>query len=704
MAVKSTRVKRHIKQTLMVLGCMPMLAQSQLQAWGDYPVLPKQVENAPAFGERLGDPYSFLESLSDLQVRSWMKKQTDFTNAALARITGRDALLKRLRQLQGMEFGAGNLVEMHGIQFFVGSAPDGRSRLFMRNAVTGAEKVLLLAETGQAINFFSPSLDANYVAVDIVKSNSSGRQQHNLRIIKGNDTTMLKDNLESVAVDAKNVTWKSDSTTIYYRRAPNKPGAGKGAIWQHVLGSKADTDIAVIGPAVSKSRQFAATDVLTLKSSANSNYMLAEVQHGANLERSLYLIRQDQLKGAASPWIRLASPADKIRNAWLAEEQLYVLSAKKKTTGSILRLDLKTPQISAAQEILSASSDELLDMAIAKDGLYIHAVDDGYSKLLKTELNGGKKQELPLPYAGRISQMNADMDTEGALFVLEAANAAPLSYRALAGGQIKNVEVYRSPQVGFHRISSRNLLISKPGGDKQFALTLLYPEGLELDGQHPCLLTLETGTGLAKLTKFDALRMAWLEQGAVMAIVYTSSGSARLVGQKKPVPGTGVDELLAAADYLVSEGYTNPKKLVLQEAGAGKQLIAQALSQRPELFAAAQSAGLLSETMAPASKKSPQKNRKNPETGNSPYLDLREGMAYPATLLTARFGIGDAPVWMSSKFTARLQATNTNKARPAFFRTDFANPWKSDALSEQADNWAFLLWQTGHKGFTVSPK
>ncbi|MBI1773657.1 MAG: S9 family peptidase [Burkholderiales bacterium] len=690
--------KQNIKQVFFILGIWlgicPLSVHAQLQAWGDYPSLPKQAVTVQT--EVAADQYRFLESLSDTQVRAWMKKQTDFSNAVLARISGRDALLKRLKVLQSTEFGAGRLIEVRGMQFFTRTTADNRQQLFMRSAATNAERLLLLTEPGQGISFFTPSLDGSHVAVHLL---NSGRQRHSLRIIKTNDASMLKDNLDTIAPDSKEIAWKPDSTTIYYRKSSAKPGSDRGAIWQHVLGSKLETDVPLIGPGVSKSRRFTVSDVVVIKSSQNSSYLLAEVQHGQSQDRSLYLVKLDQIKGATTGWQRLASPTDKLKNAWLTGEQLYLLSAKKKSTGAILKLDLKTPQLNTAKEVLSASSDELLDIAVAKNALYVHVAEAGYSKLIKAELDGSKKEELTLPYSGRISELNTDADTDGALFVLEAANAAPLSYRALAGGQIRNVEVFRSPQVGFHRIASKNLSITKPGSNKQIALTLLYPQGMELDSKHPLLLTMETGTGLSKLAKFDALRLAWLEQDAVMAIVYVPADE-RL---KQKNASDGLDEFLTAADYLVSEGYTSSGRLVTQESGPGKRWLAQAISQRPELFAAIQSAALQSELLNAGNSKKRTATDRGRLVNSNPYLSLRDGQSYPAALISARFGVADTPIWMSSKFVARLQAANVNKSRPALFRTDFANGWKYDALAEQADNWAFLLWQTGQKGFSVLP-
>lgn len=700
-------VKRKIRlSTILLAGLamLPLLAQAQLQSWGDYPALPKPLSPgfAPAASDaggigNTGDALRFLESLSDAQVRAWMKRQTDFSQAVISRINGRDALLARLRNLQAQDYSAGNLTEVRGRQFFVKPAGDGKPGLFMRNASTAGEKILILAEAGRVISFFSPSPDGSHVAVGMLSTD--GRRQHSLRIIRTADASLLKDELGAIPANAREVAWKADGSALFFPKSAGKGDADNGAVWQHVLGTKAREDQALIGAGVSKNRKFAATDAIALKTTANSSFVLAEVRHGNTPDHSLYLIKQEQLKGAATAWQRLASPADKIKNAWLSGESLYMVSTKKKAAGAIVKLDLKTPQLSTAKELFVASDEEVLELAVAKNALYAHVAEAGFSKLMKIDLTSNKKEEINLPYPGKISQLTADAENEGALFVLEAANAAPLSYRALPAGEVKNVEVFRSPQIGFHRIATKHLTLTRPGTDKQLSMTLLYPQGMELDGSHACLLSMETGTGIAALASYDAKRLAWLEQDAVMAIIYVPDSA----DVKKPSSNDGLDEFLFAADYLVSEGYTSAKKLVAQESRAGQRYLALAISQRPQLLAAVQSAGLLSEPLVVDKNKKAAQRGKNAIAVANPYQQLREATSYPAMLLTARFGAGVAPVWMTGKFAARVQMLNADKSRPVLFRTDFANSWKTDTIADQADAWSFFLWQTGRKGFSLRP-
>ena len=87
----------------------------------------------------------------------------------------------------------------------------------------------------------------------------------------------------------------------------------------------------------------------------------------------------------------------------------------------------------------------------------------------------------------------------------------------------------------------------------------------------------------------------------------------------------------------------------------------------------------------------------------SSYHHVRDGVKYPAVLLT--HGVNDPRVeaWMSAKMTARLQAASASK-NPVLFRVDYQaghgiGSTKQQQQEETADAFAFLLWQMGHPEF-----
>ena len=85
------------------------------------------------------------------------------------------------------------------------------------------------------------------------------------------------------------------------------------------------------------------------------------------------------------------------------------------------------------------------------------------------------------------------------------------------------------------------------------------------------------------------------------------------------------------------------------------------------------------------------------------FHHVKDGTAYPATLLTT--GINDPRVapWQPGKMAARLQAAN-NGGRPILLRVDYDAGHGIGSTRAQreellADQLAFMLWQTGDPDF-----
>jgi prolyl oligopeptidase len=178
-------------------------------------------------------------------------------------------------------------------------------------------------------------------------------------------------------------------------------------------------------------------------------------------------------------------------------------------------------------------------------------------------------------------------------------------------------------------------------------------------------------------------------------------------------PNTWKD-FIACAEYLIKQGYTSSKKLAGEGGSAGGILIGRAITARPDLFRAALiNVGATDMIRMEHTTNGVPNIREFGTVKNekqfhallemSAYNHVKDGVAYPAVMLS--HGINDPRVapWMSAKMTARLQKA-TSSDRPILLRVDFdaghgIGSTKSQRNSGLADRWAFLLWQFGEKGF-----
>jgi prolyl oligopeptidase len=213
---------------------------------------------------------------------------------------------------------------------------------------------------------------------------------------------------------------------------------------------------------------------------------------------------------------------------------------------------------------------------------------------------------------------------------------------------------------------------------------------------------------------FDPVSLAWLERGGVLAFAHVRGGGDfgkewHLAGQKATKPNTWKD-FIACCEYLVQKGYTTPAKLAGQGGSAGGVLIGRAITDRPDLFAAALinvgcTDAIRFETTANGVPNIQEFGTVATRAGfeglleMSAYAHVKDGVKYPAVLLT--HGINDPRVepWQSAKMAARLQAA-TASDKPVLLRVDYdaghgIGSTKTQRQELRADEWAFLLWQMG---------
>jgi prolyl oligopeptidase len=251
-------------------------------------------------------------------------------------------------------------------------------------------------------------------------------------------------------------------------------------------------------------------------------------------------------------------------------------------------------------------------------------------------------------------------------------------------------------------------------------LSIVHRRDLALDGSHPTILSGYGAYGFSAHVNFDAINLAWLERGGVLATAHVRGGGAfgkhwHHAGRKLTKPNTWKD-FIACAEYLVREKYTSPAKLAGQGGSAGGILIGRAITERPDLFAAARISVGCTDMMRFETTMNGPPNV--PEFGSTAKEDefkalfamstlhqIKDGTRYPAVLLT--HGINDPRVepWMSAKATARFQAA-TASGKPVLFRVDYhaghgIGSTRKQRQEELADVWSFFLWQMGDPQFQV---
>jgi prolyl oligopeptidase len=701
-----------------------------LPAQATPPATPVEPVTETFHGVAVTDPYRWMEDMKTPRWQDWLRAQSDYSAAVLSRIPGRDKLRARLLQLADAGEFVGDLQQAGGRVFYLKSEP-GLSvrRLFMRPAAGGRERLLIDPEvlprergaSHHAIDFFTPSPDGKRVAVGI---SQGGSEDSVLRVYDLETRQFLHGAIDRTGLNEGGVAWLPDGKGFFYNRLPAPAADGsaerynKSALYLHRLGTMADKDVAVFGWGVDPRRSFAVPDLPFMLTAADSKWALAVVLHGDAPEISVYAAPLAAVKGAATPWRRLIGPQDTVTTVALAGDAVYALSQKEASFRKLLRYDLARPE-AAPTLALPEGRIVLQRLAVARDAVYVKALDGGVGRLLRLPRVGGAVQPVALPFDGTIDELVTTVEQPGALVALESWTRAPAVYRVGADGTVTATDLQKPVKLDLSGIEASRVLVKSHDG-VEVPLSILAPKGAARDGSHPTVVRGYGAYGIALEPRFSTAPLAWIERGGVLATCHVRGGGefgADWHNAGRIITGTKqntVSDFIACAEYLVAQGYTTRAKLAGSGGSAGGITIGGAIAQRPELFAAAHSAVGVSDLLR--MEFTPNGAPNVAEFGSisdpmqfkqllaiSPYHGIKDGVAYPAVIVTTGANDPRVDAWLPGKFAARLQAA-TSSGKPVLLRVDYdaghgMGSTRAQRAAETADVWSFFLWQMGEAGF-----
>jgi prolyl oligopeptidase len=236
--------------------------------------------------------------------------------------------------------------------------------------------------------------------------------------------------------------------------------------------------------------------------------------------------------------------------------------------------------------------------------------------------------------------------------------------------------IYRQPKLTFNPAeyeTQQVFYMSKDG--TRVPMFLSFRKGMKLEGTNPTLLYGYGGFNVSLRPEFSSANLLWMEMGGVYAQPSLRGGGE--YGEQWHQAGTRLtkqnvfDDFIAAAEWLISNRYTSPRKLAISGGSNGGLLVAACEIQRPDLFGAALVAvGVLdmlrfdkftigwawkTDYGAPSEKE----EEFHAIYRYSPLHNLKDGTEYPPTLITTADHDDRVFPAHSFKFTAAMQEIQT---------------------------------------------
>ena len=685
------------------------------------------------FGSKITDPYRWMEAgASDPEFLAYLKAQNDYTRSLLGPLSAqRGKLLSRLRELDNAVASVSSPARAGNYVFFLETNPGRRTASLMVRDSAGSVRTLFDPESfaandvHAAIDYFTPSDDGSLV---IVGESLGGSENSTLRVVETKSGRLLPDTISRTQYAQP--AWREDGKSFYYARlqalardAPATAVYENERTFLHVLGTDPERDAAVFGPGVSAKVPIPLAGFTGVTTTPKSPYVIAFHSAGTTDPGDLYLAQVNRAADATTRWQKIITPADGVAPTdyptAVHGSTLYLLIQKDHPNRSIVTVDMSQPYDSKRRIVLAESSRVLEDIYAAQDALYIvERVGGGFALARLSYDKPGAPEEVALPYQGAILSVDASVLNPGVVVVLGAWTRSQNAFVYDPQlNQMTDLAIMPKNPAESPAVEAREVLAPSTDG-AQVPLSVICRKDIILDGSHPTLFEGYGAYGTSIDPSFDPRRLAWVERGGVFAYAHLRGGGEfgetwHLAGQKQTKQHT-IDDMIAAARYLLAKGYTSPEHLAVRGTSAGGIAVGGAITQHPELFAAAIDNVGVTDTLR--FQNTPGGAANVPEFGDvtkkdeypwlfamSAYHHIVPGTKYPAVMGTTGVNDPRVPTWIVAKFIAALQ-TATTADRPVLLRVDFdaghgLGSSRTQREEQFADEWTFLLWQTGDLEF-----
>ena len=676
------------------------------------PPTPRRPVTDTYHGVAVDDDYRWLEDPLDPDVAAWSAGQNAAARAYLDNLPSLPLLRDRIRHLLGDTPRYLPTAHAGGQLFAFKYQPPLQQNLLVAIADPddlASERVVVDPNAidptaATAIDWFVPSLDGRLVAVSLSMGGSEDGTLHVFDVETGAETGDVIARVQ-YGTAGGSVAWLAGSTAFFYTRYPH-PGERDQAdlnfhqqVWRHELGRPVSEDRYSVG------LSFPRIAEVEMTSSADGARVFATVAHGDGGDHECWI-------WSADGWEQLSTADEGVVSGIFGPDGgVWVRSLAGAPNGQILRLPLDRPSLAGATLVLPEAGGSIEGWMVTDSRLYVVYIEGGPSTLHAFDHAGRLVSTATTPPVSTVRSLVRTTDDE-VLFGSVSYVAPEVFYRWQAGpAESRPTAIRMTASADLADVPvTREFATSRDG--THIPMTILGPRGNSPDGRHPTLLYGYGGYGLSLVPTFNPVLLAWLEQGGVYAIANIRGGgeygdawhrAGNLIHKQ-----TCFDDFIACAEHLVGAGYTTPERLAIMGASNGGLLMGAVLTQRPDLFRAVScDVGVLDGLRAELDDNGAFNVTEFGSTEDpaqfaamyaySPVHRVREGVAYPAVLLSS--GANDPRVdpYHSRKMAARLQAASTS-GRPVLLRTtDRAGHGMGSSLDEtvslKADQFAFLLEQ-----------
>jgi len=667
---------------------------------GPPPPTPTRPVTDTLHGTVITDPYRWLEDQDAADTRAWLEAQTAHTDSILHSLPGRDERIERFEQL--LRTDQITMPTQRGDRFFYykREADQELYSIYMRDGLDGREILLLdphalSDDLTTSVGFENISEDGRIMAYYIREGGADETVIRLMNVETGEDLPlkMPEDVYFGFAMT-------HDMSGIYYSR---RMEAGS-RVYYHKMGTSIDDDIVIFG------QDYGPDKIIGCWITADGQYLIIGVSQGSSGSKDEIYYKDLASDGDIEV---LVNDIEANFSAHSAGDMMLLETNWKAPNGRVLALDMKNPGRENWQELVSETESPIQSVGSGGGKIFINYLENMVSRVAVYNPDGAYIGDLPDPAPGSIYWVRGRWESPYVFYIFSSFHVPWTTY--MYNVPKEEQIIWHQPDIPFDSedFTVRQVWYESKDGTR-VPMFLMHRKGLEKTGDNPVLLTAYGGFRASQTPSFSAYAATLAEKGGIYATPGIRGGGE--FGEEWHRDGmldkkqNTFDDFIAAAEWLIESGYTNPSRLAIRGGSNGGLLVGAAMTQRPDLYQAVICTYPLLDMLRY------HKFLMGPywisEYGSaddpgqfeyiyaySPYHRVEEGTDYPAVLFIS--GDSDTRVdpMHARKMTALVQAATASK-RPVLLKYDIKTGHSggspvSKTIMDMADAQGFLYWQLG---------
>lgn len=708
-----------------------IMATTLLFAQYQYPATKTVDSSDTYFGINYKDPYRWLENLNAPEVNNWFKTQADYTNGFLSKLSGRNELIAEWKEIDKKQVVRINPIDfINGRLFYYKLSPGEKvNKLFYRDGLyNGAEHLLFdplnyIKGKTLSISGAEPSPDGKKI---IITYQQGGSELNTMNIMDVATRKFIDTDIAPVF----GAQWTHDGKAILYGTTKNFNSNSKDINFGlnsktrlHIPGTKKESDKDFFSNESNPDLNIRPEEYPSAWVERFSKKYLFAGRSTVQAENFWYYAPISQINGKPN-WKILCMPKDSLNgNLIFFDDEVFAISHNNAPFFKVLHTTLKNPDWNNAETIFDEKPGlTLLALTRTKDYLIANYTDGINGQIFKYNIHTKKQRKINLPYSGTAFVDGLPWDatkTNKGISIITSWNKLVTEFQVNLDNDAFSPSQFNKPPIypdAYTKLVVKEVEVKGHDG-AMIPLSIIYKEGTPLNGENVCMMESYGAYGSPMRPYFNKLYNSLAIKGIVIAIPHVRGGNEKgdawyKAGFKTTKPNTWKD-FISCAEYLIKNGYTSADKLAGTGTSAGGILITRAITERPDLFAAAVcnvgcANAMRQEFGANGPANTPEFGTVKDSVECKALFEMDgvqhvvKGTKYPAILGVGGYNDPRVMVWQPGKFVAAAQKASTS-GRPVLLKINYDNGHFTDdkdvTYANFADQYAFMMWQCGHPLF-----